>query len=103
MTADQPTPPRRERRLHERRQGRPAPKVKSDEEVLADRLEAALGRAEQKLVDLGMAAPNRTREAKRARRAGRRQPGDKQQDRAAVVAARRSKAKAARKAAKGKR
>lgn len=81
---------------------REEPKPPSPEAQLADRLEASLGRGEERLRELGFLPPNRTRAQRRERAAGRRAPNDGRRGQTAeqIKAARRAKAKATR---KGKR
>jgi len=47
-----------------------------DPKAIADRADNALARADQRLVELGLVAPKRTRAERRARKAARRQPND---------------------------
>lgn len=71
----------------------------SIEARVANAVENATGRAEHRLVELGLVAPKRTRAQKRQRMAGYRLPNDGAagQNAEQIKAARRAKAKAKRK------
>lgn len=70
-----------------------------DPAAVADRVEAALARADDRLVELGLLPPKRTRAEKRARRQARRLPNDGQpgESEKARQARRKAKARAKRK------
>jgi hypothetical protein len=70
-----------------------------DPKAIADRVERALERADERLVELGLLPPKRTRAEKRSRKAGRRLPNDGQpgETEKARQARRKAKARAKRK------